>query len=229
VDENWNLAKPIGFDETGFKGTSDAVYRRQAWAFLMSGGAVFSNLDYSFTVERPDGTAKVIDPTPGGGGPTLRSQLSVMKKFFDGFDLIHTFPESVFFGGVEASETGTVFGMADRRGGKYAIYRAKGSKVTIPLDLPPRYYLVEWVDPRTGMILKSSNIDARGMVIAEEGRGIPRKRGPGAVLDMLKSGTAARVVIESPRFVEDIAVRIIAQPVPALQTVPDRRRPGHGG
>lgn len=92
VGENRGLSRPIGFDETGFKGTHDAVYRRQAWEFLLSGGAVFNNLDYSFTVEHPDGTAKVVDPTPGGGGPEFRRQLSFLKKLVDGLDLTKTRP-----------------------------------------------------------------------------------------------------------------------------------------
>jgi len=29
VSMNWKLRKPIGFDETGFQGTRDRVYRRQ--------------------------------------------------------------------------------------------------------------------------------------------------------------------------------------------------------
>ena len=90
------LNRPIAFDETGFKGTADRVYRRQAWEFLMAGGAVFSNLDYSFTPEHEDGTAKVEDPTPGGGGPALRTQLGILKRFVEGFDLVHIRPDTGF-------------------------------------------------------------------------------------------------------------------------------------
>ena len=92
ISENRGLSRPIGFDETGFKGTGDAIYRRQAWEFLLSGGAVFSHLDYSFTVDHPDGTAKVVDPTPGGGGPEFRRQLSVLKNLINGLDLTKTQP-----------------------------------------------------------------------------------------------------------------------------------------
>ena len=37
VSMNAKLRKPIGFDETGFQGTGDRVYRRQAWEFLVAG------------------------------------------------------------------------------------------------------------------------------------------------------------------------------------------------
>src|SRR5581483_11062046 len=78
---NWNLNKPIAFDESGFKGTEDAVYRQQAWEFLLAGGSIFDHLDYSFTAAHPDGTAPVVEPTPGGGSATLRRQLKILKDF----------------------------------------------------------------------------------------------------------------------------------------------------
>ena len=42
---NAGLNKAIGDDETGFRGTSDRVYRTEAWEFLLAGGSTFSNLD----------------------------------------------------------------------------------------------------------------------------------------------------------------------------------------
>ena len=79
----WNLGleRPIGFDESGFAGPDDSLYRRQAWRFLMSGGAVFSGLDYSFAVGFEKGTAE--NDAPGGGSAALRSQLGVLKRTFE--------------------------------------------------------------------------------------------------------------------------------------------------
>ena len=56
VAHNYHLNRVIGCNETGFKGTSDSVYRLQAWQFLLAGGALFNNLDYSFTAGYEDGT-----------------------------------------------------------------------------------------------------------------------------------------------------------------------------
>jgi len=50
VQWNYHFDKIIGFDESGFSGTGDRVYRRQAWQFMLSGGGLFNNLDYSFFV-----------------------------------------------------------------------------------------------------------------------------------------------------------------------------------
>ena len=44
----WN--RPINFDESGFAGSSDTTYLRQAWQFMLAGGAIFNSLDYSFFV-----------------------------------------------------------------------------------------------------------------------------------------------------------------------------------
>jgi hypothetical protein len=209
VRENVHLGKPIGFDETGFKGTGDFVYRRQAWQFLMAGGAVFSNLDYSFTTAHPDGGARVVDPTPGGGGPELRRQLAVLKRFFDGLDLTHTFAESTFFHG-EAGGNRQILGMADRKHDCFVLHVATGPRATIALDLPPRAYRVEWIDPLTGTILKALDIDAQATGSPNKDRGIP-PRGPASPRERANPAGAARVVIESPTYSEDIAVRIVAR------------------
>ena len=68
VAMNFGLNKVIGDDETGFKGIHDRTYRVEAWDFIMAGGAIFDHLDYSFTTDHEDGTARISEPTPGGGG-----------------------------------------------------------------------------------------------------------------------------------------------------------------
>ena len=62
-------------------------YRTEGWAFLLAGGGLYNNLDYSFTLAHPDGTAP-FTKSPGGGGPTLRRQLHILKHFIDSFDFI---------------------------------------------------------------------------------------------------------------------------------------------
>ncbi|RZJ51975.1 MAG: hypothetical protein EOO45_32250, partial [Flavobacterium sp.] len=50
VADNYDLTMPIGDNETGFKGNADETYRMQGWLFLLAGGALYNNLDYSFSV-----------------------------------------------------------------------------------------------------------------------------------------------------------------------------------
>ena len=51
---NYGLGKVIGDDETGFRGVIDRPYRIEAWDFLIAGGALYDNLDYSFTVDHEE-------------------------------------------------------------------------------------------------------------------------------------------------------------------------------
>src|SRR5688572_24546706 len=48
IAQNFHLNKPIGDNETGFRGTDDLPYRVEAWSFILAGGALYNNLDYSF-------------------------------------------------------------------------------------------------------------------------------------------------------------------------------------
>jgi len=68
VGMNYHLNKPIGDNETGFDGIDDSRYRMEAWNFILAGGALFNNLDYSFTTDNEDGSFVVIAGEPGGGG-----------------------------------------------------------------------------------------------------------------------------------------------------------------
>jgi len=118
VAQNYGLGKAIGFDESGFRGPRDAPYRTEAWDFILAGGALYSNLDYSFTPEREDGSA---DPdAPGGGGPALREQLKVLKDFIHGFDFVKMAPDP---GLVSGSLPGGISARALSEAGKaHAVY-----------------------------------------------------------------------------------------------------------
>ncbi|NSW95811.1 MAG: cellulase family glycosylhydrolase, partial [Bacteroidales bacterium] len=56
VEMNFGLNKPIGDNETGFSGTEDVHYRTEGWDFMAAGGALYNNLDYSFTTDNEDGS-----------------------------------------------------------------------------------------------------------------------------------------------------------------------------
>ena len=65
VEMNYHLNKVIGDNETGFRGTNDAPYRMEGWDFIMAGGGLYNNLDYSFTVGYEDGTFVYPAKQPG--------------------------------------------------------------------------------------------------------------------------------------------------------------------
>jgi hypothetical protein len=156
VEDNLGLGRPLAFDEDGFDQPGDWTYRENAWEFLMAGGAVYDNLDYSFTVGHEDGTA-VQEKAPGWGGATFRRQLRVLKEFLESFDLPALAPRtSLVVGGAanaaEVTQEGTAraWALADE-GRAYAVYltRLRIAKALL-FDIAPGAYRVEWLDPRTG-------------------------------------------------------------------------------
>lgn len=148
--ENLHLNAAMGDDETGFVGSADAPYRTEAWQFMLSGGAIYDNLDYSFTVGHEDGTAEI--NAPGGGGKALRTQLRVMKEFLTSFDIPKLTPSpAVVTAGVPAD--GAAYVLADPRHA-YAIYLRGGSQATLTLDLPEGRYTGEWLSTLDGKVEK---------------------------------------------------------------------------
>ncbi len=92
VTYNYGWNKPINYDESGFAGNHDTTYLQQAWAFMLSGGAIFNNLDYSFSVGHEDGTG--INNAPGGGSTNFRKQLRFLRNFLESFDFIKMKPQA---------------------------------------------------------------------------------------------------------------------------------------
>jgi len=159
VKENFSLNKVIGENETGFKGTGDTHYRMEAWEFLLAGGGLFNNLDYSFTVGHEDGTFQYPDKTPGGGNVGLRKQIAVLKEFLNGFDVIRMKPDDgLLRGGLPDKGRARVL---SQPGKQYAIYFFGGPRAKPRLALPPGRYQADWQSPITGKVLESMTITAK--------------------------------------------------------------------
>jgi len=158
VADNYGLNKVIGDDETGFAGSKPGPYRREGWDFIIAGGAVFDNLDYSFTVGHEDGTAKI--DAPGTGGPVLHKQLRILADFINGFDFVKMAPDnSVIKSGVPDKATARALA---EKGRAYAIYINGGSTADLVLDLPRGKYKAEWTNTKTGGIDKKQTFEHRG-------------------------------------------------------------------
>ncbi len=165
VAMNYSLGKVLGNNETGFDGTADATYRIQGWDFIIAGGALYNNLDYSFVTGHEDGTFRYPAKQPGGGTPELRKQLGVLKRFVDSFDFVRMSPAPGVI--LESPEGASVRGLAER-GRQYAIYIHHGRIVKdrkpqyevgdevretrISLDLPAGEYKASWVDTKSGAV-----------------------------------------------------------------------------
>lgn len=158
VAMNWQLKLPIGDNETGFRGDGDFVYRSEGWEFLLVGGSLYNNLDYSFAVGHEGGTAK--NKAPGGGSPALQAQLKVLKDFIHGFDFLRMTPEpGVVKGGVPRK--GAVHVLA-QRGREYAVYVRGGEQTKLVLDLPSGKYRATWLDTKSGSTAGEETFDHPG-------------------------------------------------------------------
>jgi hypothetical protein len=153
LNQGWN--KVIAFDETGFAGSDDDTNRQQAWVFLMSGGGLFNNLDYSFAVGYEDGTFS--QKAPGGGSPQLRKQLSILRNFFESLDFITFSPDKDV---VALSPGAYAYAMSNRKD-KFAIYLNGGVTKILNLNIPFGKYLVQWLNPADGTILEVKTVEVQ--------------------------------------------------------------------
>lgn len=146
LNYGWN--RPVNFDESGFAGSSDSTYIRQAWQFMMAGGGIFNSLDYSFYVGKEDGTG--VNIAPGGGSTNLRKQLAMLRSFLESFNFIRMKPDF----DVVVHAPGLQVQAISEPGKQYAmVFTGKPSK-WIKLNLPKGKYSFEFISPYTGMTLK---------------------------------------------------------------------------
>ncbi len=156
--ENYHLGKALGDDETGFRGRAPTPYRIEGWEFLLSGGAVYSNLDYSFSVGHEDGSATT--DAPGSGGPAIQEQLAVLKGFVEGFDFLSMRPDRSVIKGV--SGKGSRATALVEPGRQYAIHLVGRGPVEVAIDLPAGPYRCEWVNPLSGKVERGESLRHEG-------------------------------------------------------------------
>lgn len=156
-NHGWN--RVIGLDETGFRGAEDAVYRKQAWHFLLAGGALYNNLDYSFIVGHEDGGFDNFGSeggSPGGGSRQLRRQLKVLSEFLHGFDFVKMAPDRNLI----AHAPGLFARGLAERGRQYAVYIEGSGPADLRLNIPKGRYRIEWIDTLAGEVLKEETMRA---------------------------------------------------------------------
>jgi len=154
---NYGLGAALSCDETGFRGREDDFYRREAWNFLLAGGSVFDNLDYSFTAGHEDGS-DVEANGPGGGSPQLRHQLGVLSGFLRSLPLADLRPDR----GVVRHAAGLYARVLSAPGSVYAAYLDGAGPAVIRLDLPAGAYNGDWIDIETGRVAKTEKLRHRG-------------------------------------------------------------------
>jgi hypothetical protein len=159
---NRHLERPIGDTETGFKGQTDLQYRREAWQFILSGGAMFSHLDYSFAVGHENGTFAYPAKQPGGGNASFRMQMRILSTFIHACDVLKMQPDTSFVQ-KPADQAVTVHGLAEE-GRQYALYLSGGQEKELNLTVPAGTWNVEWTDPLKGPATAESREHAGGLL-----------------------------------------------------------------
>lgn len=164
VRMNYGLNKVIGFNETGFAGKEDITYQRQAWRFMMSGGGLFGQLDYSFTTGHEDGT-DAENNAPGGGSISLRKSFKVLKNFILDLDLSTLKPDDSFIDHVEGA-----FAYSMKTSRSYVIYIEPmfSKPAKIKLLIPKGNYDEEWTDVSTGEKISSGKLRCHSTVTTIE-------------------------------------------------------------
>jgi hypothetical protein len=171
VPMNFGVNKVLGDNETGFRGTNDLPYRSEAWAFILSGGGLYNNLDYSFVAGQEDGTFVYPASQPGGGNPQFREQLRALHDFMYSFDFVHLKPANeTVRSGPKPGEGACVLANPGKQYGIYVgpIPLKKGEKaelglrsLTLELSVPDGNYTAEWLDPVTGRKGARQNIKSQ--------------------------------------------------------------------
>ncbi|HVW03100.1 MAG TPA: hypothetical protein VHB77_22255 [Planctomycetaceae bacterium] len=160
VGENYALGKVIGDNETGFKGTADTHYRREGWEFILAGGGLYNNLDYSFAVGHEDGSFEYPGTQPGGGSAGFRRQMQHLHEFIRSFDFVRLKPDrrSIKAGVPDGASVQVLV----EPGRQYAVYLFGGRSASLQMEMPAGEYTAEWIDPASGKKLKEQSLQHAG-------------------------------------------------------------------
>jgi len=184
VPMNYHLNMVLGDNETGFKGTEDATYRKEAWNFILSGGALFNHLDYSFTSDNEDGSFVIKKGQPGGGGKTIRGQFRILAAFMKSINYIDMKPVSNNQVRIGGKENASVNGLT-KDGMTFALYLSRQETASaasiVEINLPAGSYRLDWIDTK----------------------------GAGVTNTILNNHPGGWAQIKAPEYSEDIAFKLV--------------------
>ena len=167
VGVNFGLGKVVGDNETGFRGTNDSQYRMEAWDFMVAGGSLVNNLDYSFTAGHEEGTFVYPETQPGGGSPALRRQYGFLKRVIQRFEFVRMRPDLEVVK-AELPPGASVRALVEP-GRAYIVYVRTGlgdwkphlerkakfepGELNLQLNLPGGELVAEWLDTKAGSLI----------------------------------------------------------------------------
>jgi hypothetical protein len=149
VSSNLAFSGVKSLDETGFMPHRSELYLEQAWRFVLAGGGIYNNLDYSFITGNEEGNWPIPDSNPGWGGPAFREQLHLLVKF------MHAIPfhEMKFCDSLVVNDTKVMQVGMRGRDGTLGMLLGDVEDRPLQLDIKPGNYAVEWWNIFTGEII----------------------------------------------------------------------------
>jgi hypothetical protein len=157
LEQFYSRNKPLVFDETETDRPA-AVTRREAWAFLLSGGAGYNHLDSSFMRDDETGSGRAQWNGKRHDYRPLRRQLGFLKRFLESVEFVRLRParEEV----VQAAPAGVEPYVLADPGRTYALYlslngegKQRGAGPLV-IRAPAGRYRAEWLSPETGRLVQ---------------------------------------------------------------------------
>jgi hypothetical protein len=161
---NLNLKKVMTINETGFMPHNDFNYRREAWQFMLNGGGVYNNLDYSFIVGKEDGSHVIPANAPGWGGKNLRRQLCFMHEILSNLPFYEMKPMPEILNSKGMLTSLHVFGSHNKTYILYAVGKTGENPV---LKLPDGKYRVTAYDPELCEKISTTQLAIEGFFSLE--------------------------------------------------------------
>lgn len=138
---------------------------------MLSGGAVYNNLDPSFATDDPTGSGRVEQPDGRFDGRPLRQQLRILHDFVDSLDFIHMRPDRN--AAAIPPHPGAIYTLVKpgESVAAYVISPRKEPRAGVLLDLPKGRWRAEWLHPATGEWTEPQFIDHPGGGLSVNGPG----------------------------------------------------------
>jgi hypothetical protein len=163
--EAWSAERPDAFLPSDGH-TQDALLatRAEAWEFIVGGGAAYNQLNAWYSSVDPSGD----HPQNHAVAASLRT----LRRFMEGFEFWKMRPTPI----LDGVPTGAFARAFEQRGRQYALYIHHSELIrgvmylthpgsyreVIRLGVPEGRYRVEWVDPATGGVLATNDLDHPG-------------------------------------------------------------------
>ncbi len=159
---NYGINKVLSFNETGLMPEFSSQYRIQGWKYLMSGGALYDNLDFTFQVGAEDGKGKtefICHYYKGCNDPNVKYEMKALLEFMNSIDFVHLKPNYDIIG---CSFGDKNIHVLENPGKEYAMYIHGGSNEGLfQLNVLPGKYVVNYINPSDGKIIKTEERESK--------------------------------------------------------------------